>query len=74
MPTSLDAVTGSRESRQPSSDVQPAIFLEEMEKVIAIGSLAGDDLFLSLIIGDRESNLHRLIGRILFGKVNQFYV
>jgi hypothetical protein len=33
-----------------------------MEKVIAIGNLAGDDLFLSLIIGDREGNLHRLIG------------
>ena len=57
-----------------SSDVQPAVFLKEMEKVIAIGNLAGDDLFLSLIIDDRESNLHRLIGRVLFGEVNEFYV
>jgi hypothetical protein len=33
-----------------------------MEKVIAVGNLAGDDLFLPLIIRDRECDLYRLIG------------
>ena len=27
-----------------------------------------------LIIGNREGNLHRLIGRVLLGKVDEFYV
>ena len=45
-----------------------------MEKVIAIGHLAGDDLFFSLIIGNGEGDLHRFIGRILLGEVDEFYV
>src|SRR5712672_2316614 len=56
------------------ADVQPAVFLKEMEKVIAVGNLAGDDLFFSLIIGNGEGNLHRFIGRVLLGKVDEFYV
>ncbi len=45
-----------------------------MEKVIAVGNFAGDDLFFSLIIGNGEGNLHRFIGRVLLGKVDEFYV
>src|SRR5258707_13714949 len=45
-----------------------------MEKVIAVGDLAGDDLFFSLIICNGEGNLHRFIGRVLLGKVDEFYV
>ena len=56
------------------SDVQPTVFLKEVEKVIAVGDLARDDLFFPLIISNREGKLHRLIGRILFGKVDEFYV
>jgi hypothetical protein len=33
-----------------------------MEKVIAVGNLAGDDFFFSLLIGYGESYLYRLIG------------
>jgi hypothetical protein len=58
------------------ADVQPTVFLKEMEmeKVIAVGDLTGDDLFFSLIIGNGEGNLHRFIGRVLLGKVDEFYV
>ena len=45
-----------------------------MEKVIAVGDLSGDDLFFPLIIGNGEGNLHRFIGRVLLGKVDEFYV
>ena len=45
-----------------------------MEKVITVGNLAGDDLFFALIIGNGEGNLHRFIGRVLLGKVDEFYV
>src|SRR5436853_3048031 len=57
-----------------AANVQPTVFLKEMEKVIAVGNLAGDDLFFSLIIGNGEGNLHRFIRRVLLGKVDEFYV
>src|ERR1700682_3393116 len=56
------------------ADVQPAVFLKEMEKVIAVGDPAGDDLFFSLIISNGEGNLHRFIGRVLLGKVDEVYL
>jgi hypothetical protein len=43
-----------------------------MEEVIAVGHLAGNDLFFPLLIGNGEGDPHRLIGRALFRKVDEF--
>src|ERR1700733_3754966 len=45
-----------------AADVQPPLLLKQMEQVVTVRHLAGDDLFLPLIISDSEGNLHRLIG------------
>jgi len=39
-----------------------------------VGDFAGDDLFFALFISHRECDLYRLIGRVLFRKVDEFYV
>src|SRR5207302_4933685 len=57
-----------------AANVQPAILLEYFKQIVGVGNLARDDFFFSLLIRDRECNLHRLIGRILLGEVNEFHV
>jgi len=46
------------------------MLLKEAEQVIGVWDLPCDDLLLSLLINDGKGNLHRLVGRVLLGKVD----
>src|SRR5579862_4088364 len=55
-------------------DIQPSVLLKQAEQIIGVGDLPGDDLFPALIIDHGKSYLHRFVGRILLGEMNEFYV
>src|SRR5438876_4486493 len=57
-----------------AADIQPSLLLKQPEQVIAVRDFAGDDLFSALLVSHRKRYLHRLIKRVLFGKVDEFYV
>src|SRR5260370_31733750 len=67
----LPGLTNGRDS---PPHVQPSLLLENPEQVVAVGYLAGNDLFFPLIVGYRKGDLHWLIGGVLLGEVDEFHV
>src|SRR5437667_6473682 len=62
------------DGRDAASKVEPSLFLAKSEQVVAVRDLSGDDFFFSLLVCHRKSKLHWLIGRVLLGDVDEFYV
>ena len=66
--------SGFANGRNTSANIQPSVLLKQAEQIVGVGNFSGDDLFPALIIDHGKSHLHWLLGRILLGEMDEFYV